>query len=56
VSGGAMIKIFVVVVDKGTKQEVDSVHRFRSNANNRKFELLNDEGVLNVSIVEKELE
>jgi hypothetical protein len=51
-----MIKVFVVVVDKGTRQSVDSVHRFRSNANNRKFELLNDEGVLNVNIVEKELE
>ena len=51
-----MIKVFVVVVDKGTRQEVDSVHRFRSNANNRKFEVLNENNVLGVNIVIKELE
>lgn len=51
-----MIKVYIVVKDKGMRQEVDSVHRFRSNANNRKFELLNEQGVLNVNIVEKELE
>jgi len=34
-----MIKVFVVMINKGLEQEVDSVHRFRNSANSRKIEL-----------------
>ena len=52
-----MIKVFVVMINKGLEQEVDSVHRFRNSANSRKIELMALENdVQNVEIVTKELE
>lgn len=52
-----MIKVYVIIVDRGNRQSVDSVHRFRSSANNRKFELLNEgDSILSANIIEKELE
>jgi len=50
------MKVFVVLVNKGINQSVDSVHRFKTNANTRKYELLNDGDAQSVEIVAKELE
>jgi hypothetical protein len=50
------MKVFVVMVNKGITQSVDSVYRFKTNANTRKYELLNEGDAQSVKIVEKELE
>lgn len=51
-----MIKVFVVIGIKGIKPTVDSVYRFRSKANTRKFDLISEGEYQTVEIVEKELE
>lgn len=51
-----MIKVFIVVINRGASEEIDSVYRFRNQANSRKFEILGTESVQGVNIVTKELE
>ena len=51
-----MIKVFVVVGEDTSGATVDSVHRWKIRAVDRKMELQSSGDYLNVKVVEKEME